>query len=138
MALKKCEAQRYVVGFYITASSSDGKNVICALGNNVKIRHVVTVKNLRGYPGDVQCNGEINGSPRRIKFDSQRSNDQDDSWSATQAQLPDKQVCQFDHVRLLPESTRRIGDELIEANIEIDWAAPALKASVNLGIQVSQ
>jgi hypothetical protein len=125
------------IGLVVTAlSSPDGTTELKKLGGRTDDMHWVRVRNIQGYPADLDCRGRINNRYKTIKFASPSAADSDIAWTDQRLALPDRTTHEFHHVGLLPASAHASGFENVEVEVEIDWPGTIHHDKVPLTIQV--
>ena len=107
-------------------------NPVCVLGDRTDVKHVVIVKNLRVYPGEVKCVGRIQSDPNNIKFAAPDPGVSETHWEARVGRVT--LVHTFSHVSLLGKTP---GEDEVEASVTVYWPEPNKRDTVAVSIQVT-
>jgi hypothetical protein len=96
------------------------------------------MKNLGGYPAEINCRGRIPHPNPVIKFHSKQAGDTETFWTGTYPHLPDGQEANFSHVILLPTGLGTVGDrEIILTDVEVSQFQSGRHASRTFDMMVS-
>jgi hypothetical protein len=107
----------------------NGTTRICKLGTHTDAKHIVIVRNLRGYPADIKCYGKLD-TANVLKFTSPPETE----WfGQTQKPLPDKRTKPFDQ-GILPVSVGL--DEIVHTEVHYDLPMPEINGIIELSFNV--
>jgi hypothetical protein len=86
------------------------------------------------YPADIECKGEIQSSPRKVKFSSSVPGNTESTWKASKKNLNDSETYTFDSVILLRALS---GNDKVDATVTVRRARPKGPETVGVTIDVT-